>query len=119
MQTILSSQIILQLWENIMIKTKPKVDFKVIHMQGIGKYKVEFNVTNLNDRRKKYRYEFDYISEENDKIVIEPNYIYFDTAKEANEILEYLHLMMTEYDLGETLDKFIHDFFGGDNEQKN
>jgi len=74
----------------------PKVDFKVIHMQGMGKYKVEFNVTNLNDRRKKYRYEFEYKPEDNDKIVIEPNYIYFDTVEEANEILERIAKMEAE-----------------------
>jgi hypothetical protein len=102
--------------ENNMSKT-PKVGFKVRYLQGMKKYKVEFDVTNLNDRRKKYRYEFDYKPEDSDKIFIEPNYIYFDTVEEQNEILQYLDYMMTEYNLGETLDKFIFSYFGGDNEQ--
>ncbi len=117
MQTVLSSQIILQSWENIMSKV-PKIDFKVLHMQGIDKYKIYFNVTNLNDRRKKYRYEFLFPPVKDNRINIEVDRAYHFSNAEEDEAFEYLDLLFGDFDFATTLNNFIKNTFRGKDEQK-
>ena len=99
------------------ISKVPTVEFKVIHMQGIGKYRIYFKVTNLNDRRRKYRYEFLYPPVKDNKVNIEVNRIYHPSNAEEDEAFEYLDLLFEDFNFTTTLDNFIAKTFVGKNEQ--